>query len=105
MIWQPASDWCRSNIFCGWESPSIGQWKTVVSVTMAIVFTFIHFQNSTSSAIVWAFIFDFISILKICNVRIARSAITFEVGFMIALSAEMGRRIGACGVAMSMMTT
>lgn len=105
MIWHPARDWCLSNIFCGWESPSIGQWKTVVSVTMAIVLTLIHFQNKTSSFMVWAFIFDFISMLKIWSVLIALKAMTFDVGFMIALSAEIGLRIGVWALAISMMTT
>ena len=41
------------------------QWYTVVSVTSAIMFSEIHFQKMTSSTMVCAFIFDFISMLKI----------------------------------------
>ena len=44
------------------------QWNTLVSVTRAIVFSDIHFQNMTSSGIACAFIFDFISMLKIWRV-------------------------------------
>ena len=44
------------------------QWKTLVSVTRAIVFSEIHFQKITSSGIACAFIFDFISMLKIWRV-------------------------------------
>lgn len=65
MIWHPFSDECRSNIFTGVESPSMDQWYTEVSVTKDSVFSVIHFQKTTSSVIAWAFIFDFISMLKI----------------------------------------
>lgn len=68
MIWQSASDECLSNIFTGVESPSMDQWYTDILVTNAKVFRDIHFQKTTSSVIVWAFIFDFISMLKICSV-------------------------------------
>lgn len=54
---------------------------------------------------VCAFILDFISMLNIWRVRCALRAITFDVGFMMAESAEIGLRIGAVGVAMSMITT
>ena len=54
----------------------------------ATVLTLIHFQKMTSSAIVWAFIFDFISMLKIWRVLPALRAMTFDLGFMIAESAE-----------------
>lgn len=68
MIWHPFSDEWRSNIFTGVESPSMDQWYTEVSVTKDRVFKVIHFQKTTSSVIVWAFIFDFISMLKIWRV-------------------------------------
>lgn len=68
MIWQPARLACLSNIFWGCDSPSMLQWYTAVSVTKATVFTDIHFQKITSSAIVWAFILLFISMLKIWSV-------------------------------------
>ena len=48
--------------------PSIGQWKTVLSVTKAMVFTLIHFQKITSSLATCALILLFISKLKICRV-------------------------------------
>ena len=105
MIWHPLRDECLSKIFCGVESPSILQWKTDVSVTKAIVFREIHFQKITSSVITCAFIFDFISMLKICSVLAAFNAMTLEAGFMMAESAEMGRRIGLVWSAISMITT
>ena len=95
----------RSKIFWGVESPSILQWYTDCSVTNAIVFKVIHFQNMTSSCITWAFILDFISILNICNVFWAFKAITLLAGFIMAESAEMGLRMGLVWSAMSMMTT
>lgn len=74
MIWHPARLACRSNTLAGWESPSMLQWYTAVSVTKATVFTDIHFQNMTSSVMVWAFILLFISMLKICSVLAAEGA-------------------------------
>lgn len=50
------------------------QWYTAVSVARPIVLTLIHFQYCTSSVIVWAFIFDFISMLKIWSVFPAATA-------------------------------
>uniref|UniRef100_A0A8W7PT82 Uncharacterized protein n=1 Tax=Anopheles coluzzii TaxID=1518534 RepID=A0A8W7PT82_ANOCL len=101
----PFSEEWRSNILIGVESPSIDQWYTDVSVTSDRVLSVIHFQNTTSSVIVCAFIFDFISMLKICSVFCAFSAITLLAGFMIAESALIGRRIGFCASFMSMITT
>merc|ERR1740131_402736 len=54
---------------------------------------------------VCAFIFDFISMLKIWSVFWAFKAITLLAGFMMALSALMGLLIGFVGSLMSMMTT
>merc|ERR1719462_1192594 len=65
----------------------------------------IHFQKITSSTIVWAFILDFISMLKIWRVFCAFKAMTLLAGFMIAESAEIGLLIGLVGSDMSMMTT
>ena len=56
------------------------QWKTLVSVTRAIVFSDIHFQNMTSSGIACAFIFDFISMLNIWRVFCA--AIVASIRFL-----------------------
>ena len=81
------------------------QWYTEVSVTRAIMFSDIHFQKMTSSVIVWAFILDFISMLKICSVFWALRAMTLLAGFMMALSALMGLLMGLVGSDMSMMTT
>jgi len=53
----------------------------------------------------WAFILLFISMLNIWSVFWAFNAMTLEAGFMMAESAEMGRRIGFTGSAISMMTT
>ena len=69
------------------------------------MFSDIHFQKMTSSAIVWAFILLFISILNIWRVFWAFKAITLLAGFMMAESALMGRLIGFVGSDMSMMTT
>ena len=52
-----------------------------------------------------AFILLFISMLKIWSVFWAFRAMTFDAGFMMAESAEMGRLIGFTGSDMSMMTT
>jgi hypothetical protein len=60
--------WSPNELYTAEYLPSILQWKTEVSVTKAKVFREIHFQNMTSSVIVWAFILLFISILNICNV-------------------------------------
>lgn len=86
MIWQPFKEECLkksitkktifvynimsylSNIFTGCESPSMDQWYTEDSVTKAKVLGLIHFQKITSSVMVWAFILDFISMLKIWRV-------------------------------------
>ena len=106
MIWHSSRDLSWSKILMGWESPSIGQWNTEVSVTMAIVFELIHFQNTTSSFRMWAFILHFLSMLKIWSILFDLKAITLKVGFMIALSTAMNfvlKRVW--GSAMSMMTT
>ena len=72
---------------------------------MAMVLTEIHFQKRTSSDMVCAFILLFISKLKICSELPDLSAITLLVGFIIAESAVIGRRVGLSGSAMSMITT
>ena len=90
----------------GCESPSIFQWYTAVSVTRPIVLTLIHFQKTTSSAMVCDFILLLSSMLKICSWRpSALSAMTLETGFIIAESAVIGRRVGCVASAMSMITT
>jgi len=87
------------------------QWYTAVEVTSPIRLGLSHFQNTTCSAMVWAFIRLFSSMLKICSASLlvpgatALSAITFATGFISALSAVIGRRSGCPGLAVSTITT
>ena len=89
----------------------MSQWYTVVAVTRPNFDGLIHFQNTTGWVIWKDFIFDFISRLKICRLSpcvpatVAFSAMTLEVGFIKALSAVIGRLVGARGFAMSTITT
>ena len=81
------------------------QWKTAEAVTIATAAGEIHFQKMTGSVSWCDFIFDFISMLKICRWLPDLRAITLDTGFMIADSAVIGRRCGSVGVTMSMITT
>ena len=52
------------------------QWYTAVSVTMPIVVSDTHFQNTISSLLVCDLTFCLVSMLKICNVRPAIGAVS-----------------------------
>ena len=100
------------------------QWNTAVSVTSARVLLLIQRQYVTSSGMVHALTLVLVSRLKICSDFAAAAAgeldeargrrraqrkplraMILATGFMMAESAEMGRRMGLLGSDMSTMTT
>ena len=87
----------RSNTLAGAASPSMDQWNTAVFVTMPSIEGPIQVQNTTLSGIWCDFILLAIPMLKIAGdpaprPRQSRGAITFDTGFISALSAVMGLR-------------
>jgi hypothetical protein len=77
-----------------------------LSVTKPSVVSLVHFQNATSSVIVWDLSFCFCSRSKICSVRDwAFKAITWRDQCIIALSALMGRRMTLLAFLRSTMRT
>jgi hypothetical protein len=88
----------------------MSQWYTAVAVTRPSLVPLIHFQNTTACANCTDLSFAFVSRLKICRLSPstpatwAFRAMILLPGFMIALSALMGRFSGAEGAAVSMMT-
>lgn len=89
----------------------MSQWYTVDAVTSPNLVLLIHFQNVIGCEIWKDFILDFSSRLKICRLSpaepatVALRAMTWEAGFIRALSAVMGLLRGVSGFAMSTMTT
>ena len=98
MIWHPASAGSRSKTTTGAESPSVDQWNTCVSVTSATVLVLIQVQNTTSTGMSCAFIFDFISRLKIWSVlpagdrRGGRVGVGGEPRYLVATGLAEGMR-------------
>mmetsp|Transcript_1604 Transcript_1604/g.4436 ORF Transcript_1604/g.4436 Transcript_1604/m.4436 type:complete len:208 (-) Transcript_1604:54-677(-) len=95
----------RSKTLVGDASPSSDQWYTAVGVTMAMVLLFTQRQNLTASVMACAFILVRSSRLKIWSCDCERRAMTLATGFMMAASAEMGRRVTSLLFERSIMVT